>query len=69
MGEGGGEEEGREEERGRGGEGGRRRGGGEGREGGGEYKLTGGHWPFSVHFSKMANQNINQCSPQDFLKV
>ena len=21
-------------------------------------KITGGHWPFSVHFSKMANQNI-----------
>ena len=39
------------------------------RRGGGEYKITGGHWPFSVHFSKMANQNINQCSPQDFLKV
>ena len=57
MGEGG-EGEGRE--------GRRRRGGG---RGGGEYKITGGHWPFSVHFSKMANQNINQCSPQDFLKV
>ena len=28
-----------------------------------EYKITGGpcmHWPFSVHFSKMADQNINQ---------
>ena len=21
-----------------------------------EYELTGGHWPFPVHFSKMANQ-------------
>ena len=47
----------REEERGRGG------------RGGGEYKITGGHWPFSVHCSKVANQNINQCSPQEFLKV
>ena len=25
-----------------------------------EPKITGGHWPFSVHFSKMANQNIKQ---------
>ena len=25
-----------------------------------QNQLTGGHWPFSVHFSKMANQNIKQ---------
>ena len=27
---------------------------------GAEPKITGGHWPFSVHFSKMADQNIKQ---------
>ena len=46
------------------------RGGGGGGGGGGgrgewvgssaEPKITGGHWPFSVHFSKMADQNIKQ---------
>ena len=25
-----------------------------------EYKTTPGHWPFSVHFSKMADQNVKQ---------
>ena len=25
-----------------------------------EYEITAGHWPFSVHFSNMANQNIKQ---------
>ena len=25
-----------------------------------EYKITGGHWLFSVHLSKMADKNIQQ---------
>ena len=29
-----------------------------------EPKITGGHWPFSMHFSKMANQSIKQDTVQ-----
>ena len=36
--------------------GGRGEGRGEGREGG-RVQMTGGHWPFSVHFSKLADHN------------
>ena len=32
-------------------------------------RLSGGHWPFSMHFSKMADQNINNANQIHYEKM